>query len=358
MKQRLQDVPRMAENSVAERPAEMIWKSSGLHLTRRLRNGWLAVTPDLLRAYYTRPEIHPIEESCEAEHRLFEKLMADPVVEVAEAELSAIADPDAANNYRLVLRYRDHLLKHGSLEAGYRAMFQPDAPVVPPLFLDQLTHLIVANVVAGEDDTFVVRASELFFREQKATTTDGQLMLADAEVVEMYSQDGGLGGLGALLAEAGTPMREVSLDVMTEENASEYWARADQFNFAVDFRFTERAPDALAHVIGRWIGHFFATPVRVQALQSVRDERWSWHIGLDAVATSILNALYEGESVDEEAVNRMIALFRLEFLDQSVLNDSIKGKPVYLGLAITSDNLVRLKPQNLLTNLPIKKAST
>ena len=40
----------------------VIWKSAGQHLTHRLGNGWLAVSGDFLRAYYTRPEIHPVEE--------------------------------------------------------------------------------------------------------------------------------------------------------------------------------------------------------------------------------------------------------------------------------------------------------
>lgn len=331
----------------------IVWKSSGLHLTHRLDNGWLAVSDDFLRAYFTRPEIHPVDESCAAEHALFEKLMAEPATQIDESELTAIADRDAADNYQFVLAFRDHLLAAGSIEAGYKGLFENGAPMVPPVFMEQLVHLIMSNILSRATDPFVVRSAELFFRDQKATTTDGQLMLADAEVVEMYSETGGLGGLGALLTEANTPLREVSLDVMTEENSDQYWARADQFNFALDFRFTERGPDALAHVIGRWIGHFFSTPVRVQAMQSVRDERWSWHVGLDAMATTILNGLYEGKDVPEEMVNRMIGLFRIEFLDDGVLRDTMRGKPVYLGIAINDDGLIRLKPQNLLANLPL-----
>ena len=59
-----------------------------------------------LRAYYTRPEIHPIDESCANEHRLFEKLMESPDAPVSDDELASIADADAADNYRLLLGYR------------------------------------------------------------------------------------------------------------------------------------------------------------------------------------------------------------------------------------------------------------
>ena len=75
-----------------------IWKSAGLHLTHRLDNGWLAVSPDFLRAYYTRPEIHPIDESCDNEHRLFEMLL----LEGAQAGLSWRTILEKREGYRLL----------------------------------------------------------------------------------------------------------------------------------------------------------------------------------------------------------------------------------------------------------------
>jgi len=37
--------------------------------------------------------------------------------------------------------------------------------------------------------------------------------------------------------------------------------------------------------------------------------------------------------------------------------DRVKGKPVYLGLAMDARKRVKMKPQNLLTNLPIVPAA-
>ena len=34
--------------------------------------------------------------------------------------------------------------------------------------------------------------------------------------------------------------------------------------------------------------------------------------------------------------------------------DRVRGEPVYLILAMTPDNLIRMKPQNLVTGLPIR----
>lgn len=356
------DEQQMSEAASQAPAMRMIWKSAGLHLVEADRNGWLKVTPDLLRAYFTRPEVHPVAESCDGEHALFEKLMADPFAEVQPAELERIADDDAADNYRVVLAFRDHLAASGTLEAAYLKLFTMDSPpMLPPVFIDQLTHLIVAGLLRKERDVMVVRAGELFFREQKVTTADGQIMLADAEVVEMYSETGGFGGLGNLLAEAGTPMREVALDVLTAENAAGYWEQADQFNHALDFRYTEAGPDALARMIEKWVRHFLGVETRVQAMQSIRDQHWSWHVGLDAEASRLLNALYEGGGSSEDvaplAADRLAGLFRMEFMNRSDVIEAMRGKAVYLGLAMDANRTIKMKPQNLLVNLPLRKAS-
>jgi len=200
-----------------------------------------------------------------------------------------------------------------------------------------------------------VRVAELFFREQAVTTGDDQLMLADQEIVEMRAESGGFGGLGQLIAEAGTPMRDVSLDVLSDENKAIYWERSDRFDTAIDFRFTQAAPDALGRVIEKWVKHFLGLETRIQAMQSITDERWSWHIGCDIQSNQILNALYNGEEVEERELYKILALYRMEFLNPMDALASVRGKPVYLGVAMNDDSKLIFKPQNLLTNLPINR---
>lgn len=334
------------------------WKSAGLHLVEQDERGWLKVTPDYLRAYYTRPEIHPVEESCEAEHALFEKLMADPAAAVSPGEIAAIKDPDAADNYRFVLGFRDYMLGHGTLEAAYANLFaEGQNNTLPGMIIDQMVHLIARNMLRKVADPMRVRAGELLFRDQSVTTENEQLMLADAEIVEMRSETGGLGGLGALLMEAGTPMREVTLDVLDEDNKAVYWDRSDRFDTAIDFRFTQPALDAFARVLETWVKHFHCVSVRIQPVQSIKDAHWSWHVGLDAEATRILNALYEEKPLSADDQARIVALFRLDFDDRGDVIETMKGKPVWLGMAMDASKTLKVKPQNLLTNLPIKRLS-
>jgi hypothetical protein len=46
-------------------------------------------------------------------------------------------------------------------------------------------------------------------------------------------------------------------------------------------------------------------------------------------------------------------LFRLDFVNPNEMRADVAGKPVYLGLTMNADNVVKLKPQNLLVNLPL-----
>ncbi|HEY9455705.1 MAG TPA: hypothetical protein VIR82_23725, partial [Bradyrhizobium sp.] len=91
-----------------------------------------------------------------------------------------------------------------------------------------------------------------------------------------------------------------------------------------------------------------------EPLNELRDVTLSWYVGLDAEATRIGDLLWEGEELDDTTMGRVVGLFRLTFDDPDVVIDKLKGEPVYLILAATPDKLIRMKPQNLVTGLPIR----
>jgi hypothetical protein len=66
-----------------------------------------------------------------------------------------------------------------------------------------------------------------------------------------------------------------------------------------------------------------------------------------------LNDLYNGVEVDEPRLARLLGLFRMEVNDPGVMPPAIAGRPIYLALCMTEGGLLRLKPQNLLVNLPL-----
>lgn len=338
--------------------SERVWHSSGAYLLNRLpgRSG-LEVTADYLRAYFARPELAPIEESCEAERVAHARLVDDPYLKFSNRELSGFEDADAGENYKVFLAFRDLLVSSGTLEKAYLAIVRGEAGNVPPLFVEQIVHAILASILHGQTDPIRWRAAEIFFRSQNVSTDNGQLMLADEEVVDMLSETGGMGGLGQLVMEASTPLKQVELDVLDEDNSQIYWARAERFDTVVDFRFTQPANDAFARVIEHWINHFAGVSVRVQPVQRIDDEKWTWHIGLDAQSSQLMNKLYEGAELSLEEEVSIIGLFRMDILDQQSVIERARGKPVWLGLAKSPGGKLNMKPQNLLLNMPLQRGS-
>ena len=332
------------------------WTSSGYHLLERDSAGHLGLSDDYLRAFLMRAELHPIEESCPAEREVHAELMADPRRAIGDARLDAIKDADAAENYRFLLAFRDALVSAGSLEAGYLDIVRADGIALPPIFLDRLAHAILRNILDGAGDPVRARAAELLFREQRVTLQDGAVMVADAETVDAHASGANLGSLGQLAAQAGTELASVSLDVMTLGNAGQYWERSDRFDMVLDLRFTAPGLDALARCLEAWIAHFLDIKTRIQPAPSITDQRWSWHIGLDAEASKLLDTLYQGASVGEDRMARLLSLFILEFDDPAQMAPAIAGRPVYLGMAMTEGGTLRIKPQNLLVNLPLARA--
>ncbi len=337
--------------------AREFWKSAGLHLVTRNADGWLQATPDYVRAYLTRPEVHPVEESNDHEIRLHEALLADPFRPVTSAEIADIADPDAIETYKIILAFRDALAKYKTIEGTYLALVSGQVPMsLPPVFLDQMVHLIATNIMKDCRYPMQLRAAEIFFRDQTVSTEGGRLMLADEEIVEMQAASGQT-GLAQLIAEAGTPQRQITLDVLDEDNEQLYWARSDRFDTVVDFRFEQPALDAFARVLERWLSHLKRIEVTVEPRPKLEDADWRWHIGLDAEATRLLNALYEQKPVSLDEMSQIVGLFRMRFKDERGLLERVKGKPVYLGLAMNTAKRVKMKPQNLLVNLPLAPRS-
>jgi hypothetical protein len=332
-----------------------VWKSSGIALLRRAENDWLEATPDFLRAFLARPELRPVEESCPAEIALFERLIDDPAFPVADADLARLADADARGNYRAFLALRDLLLAEETLEAAWLRLARHGNRMIAPLFVDQLVHAILAGALEGVSDPFRWRAAELFFRDQAVTSEGGQLMLADDETVSMHASALGMGGLGQLVAQAATPLRRVELDVLDEDNKAIYWQRADRFDTVIDFRFTEPANDAFARVIEVWLRHLLGLRVRIEPRQRIDDPRWTWHIGLDSEASRLLDRLYAGGELTFDEARAIIALYRMEVLDEERVIERVRGRPIYLALARTAAGKVKMKPQNLIANLPLRE---
>ena len=333
------------------------WECSSFAHLETDKHGRLKITDDYLRAFFTRPELAPDDSSCAAEIALNKELVKDPYLNISNDRIAGLRDGDTADNYRVFLAYRDDLVKAQTIESAYLVMMRSSEVRHPSLFINELVQLILRNCLRDCDDPLMVRAAELFFRPQKLTQEDGGILLADEQVVGLFEAGLNAGQLGRMLKQVNAPLKKVSLDVLGIENGETYWPRSNEFDMVIDFRSGEAAIRAYAKVIEAWMGHLMGLDVTITPHQSISDEHWRWHIGLDVQSNDILNAIYQEQELPAARLEKLVALFQLDIVDHSLVKNHMQGKPVYLGLAVDDDNIIRMKPQNLLTNLPLRETN-
>ncbi len=329
------------------------WLSSGHHLLDHNANGQLVVTDEFLKIYLARPEIMPPDDACIVERGVYQKLARNPRAEVPAGEIRDIADRDARENWHQLVAFRDALVSTPTLEAAYIDLVRASKVTTPPLFLNQLVHVIARNMLDGEHDPYVVRAAEALYRPQRLTIKDGVMLLADEELVDGANVNDHASPLVAVFGDA----KARNLDVMTPEIALGYFGRSDAFDLVMDFRQGQPARQAFANVIARWVEHLHGLKVCVEPLEKVDQAEWDWFVGLDQEGTRIGNALWKGEEPAESGRDRIVALFTLTFDDPADMLSRVAAKPVYLILGMTPNRIIRLKPQNLVTGLPLRERS-
>ena len=326
------------------------WLSCGHHLLDRDEGGGLVVTDEFLKAYLARPELAPPPEACVVERTLHAALLADPRRRVEPGEIAEIADADARENWTVMMAFRDRLVGHKTVEAAYLDLVRRGVGNTPPLFINQLVHVILRNALDGCEDPYMVRAAELLFRPQRLTVHEGSLIAADEETVAGASAQ----PVSPLVSMLGLPAA-ADIDVLNDDNAQSYWERSDLFDLGLDLTAGRRGTAALGDVLARWVSHLLSVEVDVEALTEAAEVSFTWYVGLDADGTRIGDALWNGEELDEAARARIVGLYRLTFGDAGVVLDKAKGVPIYLILAMTGERTLRMKPQNLVTGLPIKR---
>jgi Family of unknown function (DUF6352) len=324
------------------------WLASGHHLLDSDAAGQLLVTDEFLKAYLARPELVPPPEACVAERTLHQALLRDPRQPVAAAQVAAIADADAHENWETMIAWRDHLVKHRTLEAAYLEMIRRHIRF-PHVMIGQLTQAILRNVLDDCEDVFVLRAAEMLFRPQKLLLREGSIIAVDQET-EALSGRKPRSPLVELLGLPGA----TEVDLLSDATAASYRERSDRFDMALDITAGRRGSIALGEVLRRWLAHLLAIDVAIEPLTELRDVSLFWYVGLDSEATRIGDTIWSGRDLDDALQARLIGLYRLTFRDPADMIEKVRGEPVYLLAAMTADEVLRLKPQNLVTGLPIR----
>jgi Family of unknown function (DUF6352) len=326
------------------------WLSCGHHLLDRDTAGRLLVTDEFLKAYLARPELVPPPEACAAEQGLHNSLLGDPRRPVAASQIAAIADPDARENWEMIIAWRDHLVRHRTLEAAYLQIVRRSIKF-PNLLLGQLTQAILRNMLDRCDDAFVLRAAEMFFRPQKLVMQEGLVTAVDEEI-ETSPDRQFSSPLAALLGLPATTEAEL----LSDANAGSYWERSDRFDMALDLTAGRRGSIALGEVITRWLSHLLAIDVAIEPLVELQSAPWNWYVGLSSDGSRIGDTIWNGGDLADAMQERLVGLYRLTFREPAHMIERVRGEPVYLLAAATSDGKLRMKPQNLVAGLPVLDA--
>ena len=328
------------------------WLSCGHHLLDRDAAGKLLVTDEFLKVYLARPELVPPPEACAAERRLHDALFRNPRSPVVPSQIVAIADADARENWEVMIGWRDHLVKHRTLEAAYLDIVR-NSIRFPHVFIGQLTQAILRNALDDCEDVFTLRAAEMFFRPQKLLVQGGMVTAIDEETDSLLVRQ----PQSPLVALLGLPTA-TEVDVLSDSTAGGYRARSDRFDMSLDLTAGRRGLAALGDVITRWLAHLLAIDVVVEPLNDLRDAPLSWYVGLDSEATRIGDTLWNGGDLDDETRSRLVGLFRLTFRNPEDMIERVRGEGVYLLAAMTAGDVLHLKPQNLVTGLPLRHLET
>ena len=144
--------------------------------------------------------------------------------------------------------------------------------------------------------------------------------------------------------------------MLSEATAESYWEQSDRFDMALDLSPSGRGMAALGDVIARWLAHLLAIDVVVEPVAALQNLTWNWYVGLTSEATHIGDAIWRGDELADGVRAQLIGILRLAFRDPADMIERVRDEPVYLLLAMTADEVLRMKPQNLLAGLPILEA--
>ena len=181
---------------------------------------------------------------------------------------------------------------------------------------------------------------------------NGALLLADAETVRLHETGGNYGDLGRLLAQAKIRPRQVDLDVLEPHKAARYWARSERHDTVLDFRYGGAGLDAFCRLLEQWLRHFYRIDAKVEAVRAIEDATGPG-ISASMPRPAPSSTTSTGPSARSSRQRRILSLFRWISLDGTPLRQDVAGRRVYMAAAMDEGWFLRVKPQNLLVNLPL-----
>lgn len=313
------------------------WRASGLSSLDVDAHGGLVVTDAFLLHWLRRPEFGLAAADDPQARALSDLLSAQPRAPIDDTRLAALPDTSERERWRHFIRFRDRLLAAPNLQSAYARLYADAAAAgridVPAPYAERLSQIVVQQLLVDCDDGLVLRVAELWFRDQTVRRDGARVLLTDR-----------------LASEA---RGNVDLEVLDESNAPVYFDRDEAHGFTIDIAPGSGAARVFADLVARWVHRMIGVGVAVQPESAVEAGEWRWHVGLDAQASLLLDRIFRGEALAAGDSARLLLPLRLQFAQAADMLEEIAGTPVWLALAMDEGGGLRMKPQNLLFNLPL-----
>jgi hypothetical protein len=294
-----------------------------------------------LRGILASPQLALVAESCASEVALHKALRAEPLLNISASELAAIEDADARENYAFYQRLQTQVQAAGGLKAYYWQLIKGEVTVVPPEVMDVMVEVLTNDMLDVSVEANIERQ-----------TPEKNIAIQYAAAEWFYKRQ-------AVHLEDGRVVHDPARDSVREPLDLSH-GMVNELSHGLLFRLSNANSGlkALTQVLEKWVAYMLADrlaiEVTIKSMPKVDDAAWRWHIGLEATSTAILNDLYVSGEVSPERLGQLVSLFKLEFKNPALVQADVAGKPVYLGLAMDASGHVKIKPHNLLLNLPLK----
>jgi hypothetical protein len=177
-----------------------------------------------------------------------------------QKRVTAIADADARENWEKMIAWRDHLVKHRTLEAAYLEIIRRNIKF-PHILMGQLVQAVLRNVLDDCGMPSCCVPPRCYFRPQKLVMQEGSVTAIDEETESLLDTRPPSPLIALLRLPATT-----EVDLFNDTTAGSYWERSDRFDVALDLTAGRRGLAGLGDVIMRWLSHLLAIDVAIEPL--------------------------------------------------------------------------------------------
>jgi len=241
----------------------------------------------------------------------------------------------------VVLAFRERLLDADTLERVLQ-LFKGTVDT-PPLFIEQIAHVILRNILDGCDDPLKLARRSCLSRAARRPIQGAMRCSPIARRCRGTPRAAATARFGRLIVEAQGTLGKVDLERAGQANAQLYWEANRAMNTVISLAYG-RAGSTPWQPCDRAVGAAFLASPCASSDSRIDDRTGPWPSASTPI-DAILNDLWSGAEVEHGRMQRILALVALEFEDARAYAPILPAARCTRALGERRRRL-RMKPQN------------